>query len=431
MTDGPKLSARLPMVVGTLALILLVGGVGFWSVRTEIAGAVIASGTIVVENNRQVVQHAEGGIVERIAARDGQRVEEGDVLLELDGSLLRSDLAVVELQLIELRARRVRLEAERDEADSMRDLSGLIAEGGDAAREQAEGQRVFFEARKETFEKQLGQIAERIHQAEDQIAGAEAQLESLSKLQILSSEELEVQEDALARGLTQADRVSTLRREAAQLTGDIGRLQSDVARLRGSISELEIERVRLQNARREAAISELRDIQFNQLELAEQRSSLLKRIERLSLRAPTAGIVHGSSVFAQNAVVQPAEPLMYVIPQDLPLLINAQVEAIHIDQVHVGQAATLRFSAFDQRQTPEVSGQVVTVSADVLRDELTGVPYYRVDLTPLEEDIPKLNGQVLLPGMPVEAFIRTDDRTPLSYLTKPLTDYFGRAFRES
>ena len=431
MTEDPKLSARLPIVVGTMALVLLVGGVGLWSVRTEIAGAVIASGTIVVENNRQVVQHAEGGIVDAIAARDGDIVEEGDVLIQLEGSLLRSDLAVVELQLIELQARRARLEAERDEAVSMRDLSGLVAEGGDAAREQVEGQKVFFAARKETFEKQLGQLAERIQQAEDQISGAEAQLDSLSKLQILSSEELDVQEDALARGLTQADRVSALRREAAQLTGDIGRLQSDVARLRGSISELEIESVRLQNARREAAISELRDIQFNQLELAEQRRSLLKRIERLSLRAPMAGIVYGSTVFAQNAVVQPAEPLMYVIPQDLPLLINAQVEAIHIDQVHVGQAATLRFSAFDQRQTPEISGQVITVSADAIRDDVTGVPYYRVDLAPLEEDLPKLNGQVLLPGMPVEAFIRTDDRTPLSYLTKPLTDYFGRAFRES
>ena len=144
-----------------------------------------------------------------------------------------------------------------------------------------------------------------------------------------------------------------------------------------------------------------------------------------------AGIVYGSTVFAQNAVVQPAEPLMYVIPQDQPLIVNARVEAIHIDQVHVGQTATLRFSAFNQRLTPEVTGIVLDVSADVFHDEVTGMTYYRVDLAPLAEELPKLEDQVLLPGMPVEAYLRTDDRTPLSYLTKPLTDYFGRAFRES
>ncbi|MDJ1006353.1 MAG: HlyD family type I secretion periplasmic adaptor subunit [Paracoccaceae bacterium] len=430
MTERPTFSARLPIWVGVLALLLLLGGVGFWSVRTEIAGAVIASGTIVVENNRQVVQHAEGGTVERIAVRDGGRVAAGDLLIELDDALLRSELAIVELERIELRARRARLEAERDESDVVKFPQELAEEGG-AALEQIEGQRVFFEARKETFEKELNQLVERTHQIEEQIAGSTARLDALTRLLELSTEELTVQEDALSRGLTQGDRVSALRREAVELAGDIGRLQSDIARFSGEIAELEIERVRSQNARREAAISELRDIQFRELELDEQRLTLLRRIDRLDIRAPVSGVVLGSTVFAQNAVVQPAEPLMYIIPQDQPLIVKAQVEAIHIDQLHVGQPATLRFSAFNQRLTPEVTGEVVTVSADVFRDEVTGASYYSVDLSPLEEELDRLNGEVLLPGMPVEAFIRTEDRTPLSYLTKPLTDYFGRAFRES
>ena len=431
MTKQPTYSARLPLLIGFTALALLVGGVGFWSVRTEIAGAVIANGMIVVENNRQVVQHAEGGIVGRIAARDGDRVEAGALLIELDDSLLRSELAVAELQLIELKARRARLEAERDEKDGVDFPTELVEQGGPAAREQVEGQRVLFLARKETFEKQVSQIAERTLQTGNQIAGAEAQLAALAMQEELTLDELAVQEDALARGLTQSLRVSALRLDAARLQGEIGQLRSDIARFRGEIAGFEIERVRLQNARREAAISELRDIQFRELELTEKRHSLLKRLDRLDIRSPVAGIVYGSTVFAQNAVVRAAEPLMYVIPQDQALIVNARVPAIHIDQVHVGQPATLRFSAFNQRLTPEVTGTVIDVSADVFQDEATGMTYYRVSLVPVAEELPKLEDQDLLPGMPVEAYLKTDDRTPLSYLTKPLTDYFGRAFRES
>lgn len=431
MNQRPVYSARLPISLGFIALLLLVGVVGMWSVRTQIAGAIIANGMIVVENNRQVVQHPEGGIVETIAARDGDVVATGDLLIALDGTLLRSELTVAVLQLVELRARRARLEAERDEANEIVFPDELLALEGKAERGQIEGQRVLFLARRETFEKEVSQLRERLEQTRTQISGTEAQLAALAVQEEIALEELTVQTEALKRGVTQATRVSQLRREAAQLAGQIGQLTSEVARFKGEIAAIEIEIVRLANQRREVAIGELRDIQFRELELQEQRASLEKRLERLDIRAPVAGVVYGSTVFAQNAVVRSAEPLLYVIPQDQPLIVNARVDAIHIDQVHVGQPATLRFSAFNQRLTPEVAGTVSFVSADVLQDEVTGLSYYRVGLVPLSSELPQLEDQDLLPGMPVEAFLRTDDRTPLSYLTKPLTDYFGRAFRES
>lgn len=430
MSERPAYDARMPIAVGFLALGLLVGGVGVWSVRTEIAGAIIADGTIVVENNRQIVQHAEGGIVDRIAARNGDEVKSGDLLIELDDTLLRSELALAELRLIELRARRARLEAERDESDKMSFPENLLGHPGDAAAEQIEGQRVLFVARKETFDKELSQLAERIEQTGNQIDGTEAQLAAIILQEELAREELEVQQTALDRGLVQSQRVSALRREVARLAGEAGKLRADVARFKGEIATLEIERVKLQNSRREIAISELRDIQFQELEFIEKERSLTKRLDRLQIRAPVSGIVYGSTIFAQNAVVRPAEALMYLIPQDQPLVVNARVPAIHIDQLHIGQPATLRFTAFNQRLTPEVSGIVTALSADVFRDENTGATYYQVDLAPLKEEVAKLENQELLPGMPVEAFIRTESRTPLSFLTKPLTDYFGRAFRE-
>ena len=427
----PTYSGRFPLFVGCSALIVLLLGIGVWSVRTEIAGAIIASGTIVVENNRQVIQHAEGGVVGEILARDGDPISEGDLLLRLDGTILESELALAELQLIELRARKARLQAERDEASDIIFPKDLLALNTDAATEQIEGQRKLFEARRNSLETERKQIAEQIKQIHNQIEGAEAQQAALSVEEELVGNELRDQESLLERGLVQNQRVSTLRRDAAQITGQIGMLNANAAQFRGQIAALEIELLRLVTSRQENAITELRDIQFNELELTEQHRTLLERMSRLDVRAPVGGIVYGSSVFAEKAVVQSAEPLMYVIPQDQPLIISTRVEAIHVDQVHMGQEATLKFSAFNQRTTPELNGSVISVSADVFEDENTGMSYYRVDVEPLDDELAKLDELEILPGMPVEAFIKTDDRTPLSYLTKPLTDYFGRALRGS
>lgn len=430
MINSPTYSARLPLIVGFTSLAFLIGGVGFWSARTQISGAIIASGMIVVENNRQVVQHAEGGVVGGIEVRDGDTVGAGDLLIKLDNTLLQSELSVAELQLVELGARQARLKAERDEAETISFAAELLRLEGAAAKEQIDGQRKLFEARRVSLAKEQGQIGERIKQTGNQIDGAEAQLAALAIQKELIGAELADQVILLEKGLVQAQRVSTLRREAARLAGEIGKLRSDVAQFKGQIAAFEIETLRLGTKRREAAIQDLRDIQFRELEIREQRRSLVERLARLEIRAPVSGIVYGSTIFAQHAVIQPAEPLLYVIPQDQPLIVSARVEAIHIDQVFVGQTATLRFTAFNQRLTPEVIGQVTSISADVFQDEITGLNYYRVDLIPRAEELPKLEDQALLPGMPVETYLRTDDRTPLSYLTKPLTDYFGRAMRE-
>ncbi|MEM9425065.1 MAG: HlyD family type I secretion periplasmic adaptor subunit [Pseudomonadota bacterium] len=423
-------SPTLPLVVGFAALALLVGVIGFWSVRTQIAGAIIANGAIQVENNRQIVQHAEGGTVGEILARDGDLVMAGDTLILLDDTLLRLDLSVIDLQLVELTARRARLEAERDGADHMT-LPAQLANVGATAQDQIDGRRKLFGARRDTLERELTQIGERIRQTRNRIVGTEAQIAALITQTELVTAELNAQEELLRKGLVPAQRVSMLRREAARLAGEIGALTARVAEFRGEIAGNEIERLKRETTRRENAISELRDIQFRELELTEKRRSLTERLARLEVRAPAAGVVYGSTVFAEKAVIRPADTLMFIVPQDQPLIVSAEVEAIHIDQVRVGQPASLRFPAFNQRLTPEVAGQVLTVSADILVDDRTGMSYYKVEIMPLQSELSKLSGHALVPGMPVETYLKTDDRTPLSYLTKPLTDYFGRAFRES
>ncbi|WP_237212571.1 HlyD family type I secretion periplasmic adaptor subunit [Ruegeria lacuscaerulensis] len=428
----PVWSITIPALVGFAALGILVGGLGIWAVQTRLAGAIVSQGSIEVQSNRQVVEHPDGGVVGEIFVRDGDDVAAGDLLVRLDDTFLSSEKTIVESQLFELLARRIRLEAERDgvDADALAtQLAELqMREGIDP--ELIAGQQRLFEARLETMTQQTQQLGKQTVQIESEIEGTEAQLVSLRRQVELIQNELKDQQDLLQRGLTQASRVSALQREEASLTGEIGRLEASVARLKGQIAATEIEIVELTATRREEAITALRDAQTQISELDERRLSLDVQLSRLDIRAPVTGSVYGSQVFALQSVIQPAEPMMYVVPQDTPLLVAARVDAIHVDQLHIGQPVALRFPAFNQRETPEIDGRVITVSADTFTDENTGQTFYRAEVVPEDDQIERLNGQALLPGMPVEAMIKTDERTPLSYLIKPLADYFNRAFRE-
>lgn len=425
-------SARRPILIGLAALIILIGGLGLWSVTARIAGAVVASGVVEVESNRQVVQHPEGGVVGEILARDGASVTAGDVVLRFDDTLVRSELAIVEGQYFETLARGARLEAERDEADTitfpalLTDRAATHAE----ARDQMEGQSRLFSARRASLVQQSEQLQEQARQIGNQIDGTRAQLTSLAAQQKLIADEITDQRSLLDRGLAQASRLSALQREDARLLGEIGQLDALIAQYRGEIAGLRLQELRLATTRREEAITQLRDLEAREIELAERRLALLDRLSRMEVRTPVSGRVLDSQVFALRAVVQPASPILYVVPQGQPLIINARVEPIHIDQVQIGQEASLRFTALDQRLTPEITGTVSNLSADALVDAVTGQPYFAADIVPRAEDLGKLGTQHLLPGMPVEAFIKTTDRTPLAYLTKPLTDYFTKAFRE-
>jgi len=223
----------------------------------------------------------------------------------------------------------------------------------------------------------------------------------------------------------------TLQREEASLLGQVGALKASKAQSEGRITETEIEIIKLNTNRREEAITRLRDLQFNELELREKRRSYQEKLSRLDITAPVSGVVYGLAVFAPRSVIRPADPVLFIVPQDRPLIIAAKVATIHVDQIFTGQEVSLRFSALDQRNTPELFGEVVTVSPDAFQDEKSGTAFYRAEIVLLEGEVEKLpDGVTLIPGMPVEAYLRTNDRTPLAYLVKPLSDFFNKAFRE-
>lgn len=426
--------ARRPIIIGLLWLLILVGGFGTWSVVFSISGAVIASGRIEVDQNRQVVQHQDGGTVSEILVEEGDTVAKDTVLLRLDSSRLKSQLVITEGQLFELMARRGRLEAVRDTKDDIDfdpELNELAANRPEV-QDLMDGQQRLFQARKETIARQTEQLQKRSSQIHDQIVGIKAQQQSTQAQLELINEELANQLILFERGLAQAGTVLNLRRTEADLGGTLGELIASQAQAEGRITENDIEIIRLGTTLREEAISRLRDLRYQELELAENRRSLLERLNRLDITAPASGIVYGLKIHTLRAVIRPAETVLYLVPQDRPLVIAAQVAPIDIDQIFVGQEVTLRFSALDQRSTPELFGTVMLISADSFEDEATRMSHYRAEIELKDGELSRLpENTVLIPGMPVESYIRTTDRSPISYLVKPFTDYFMKAFRES
>jgi len=428
----PRWGAAKPVLAGVLALILLVGGLGVWGVMARISGAVITTGTVNVETNRQVVQHPDGGVVGEIFVDESDTVAKGDVLIRLDGRKQRSELTIVEGQLREIAARKARLMAERDSADAIDFSDHLLAEAevNPEVAAMIKGERTLFEARRETLRQEARLLREQNNQIDQRIAGINAQLRALETQADLVGQELRDQQRLLANQLTQVARVNELKREEANLLGQIGRMEAQMAELRGQAASNDISLLQLDTRRREEAVGTLRDLQFREIELAERKLDLEDTLSRLDIRAPVSGLVYNLQVFAEQSVVRPADPLLYIIPQDQALVVSARVESLNVNDIYVGQEAALRFPGFDQKTTPELFGQVTKVSADVVKDERTGMDYYAAEIMPYPTELAKLGEDRLLPGMPVEAFIQTGERSPIAYLAEPMLGFFNRAFRE-
>ncbi|WP_299193894.1 HlyD family type I secretion periplasmic adaptor subunit [uncultured Litoreibacter sp.] len=430
---GEKWPATFPVMLGSLALIILVAGFGSWGVMANIAGAIIATGKIEVDQNRQVVQHPDGGVVATVQVSEGQRVEKGQTLITLEATQLRSQLIIAEGQLFEILARISRLEAERDGTDALAvdPLLATTAQNRPQLQNLIDGQERLFRTRLEARDQAVEQLEKRKAQIANQVDGIRAQQDALSQQLDLLESEVTAQQDLLDKGLAQASRVLALRREDARLRGQLGELTAADAESEGRITEIDLEILRLKTQREEEAITQLRDMQYREFELREDRLNLLERLSRLEITAPVSGLVFGLTVFAERAVIRPADPLLFIVPQDRPLLITGEIDPLNIDEVFLNQDVTLRFSTFDARNTPEVFGKVTNISGDVFTRESNGQSYYRIEMALNEGEIARLGDVALVPGMPVDAFIQTDERSPIAYLVKPLADYFNRAFRET
>lgn len=419
--------------LGFGAVIAVFGGLILWSILAPIDGAVIAGGQVVVESNRKSVQHLEGGVIGAIEVREGDLVQEGEVVARLDDTVQRSSAALIDSQLTEAYARRARLEAERDRADTLPEARGVdeILKSG-RFKEKLAGQQQLFEARRETRATQVSLLEERIVQQNERIGGLHAQISSLRDQLALINEELAGVRELHAKGYAPTTRLRELERAAKRLSGERGALSASVAEAQSIIAEARLEIERLKETGREEAITELRDVEVSISELEERRITAQDALRRTEIRTPQSGRVLALSVHTVGGVVAPGAPLMEIVPDGDRLQIMARVAPQDVDKISPGQETIVRFSAFGSRRTPEATGEVRTVSADAMTDEATGAPYYLVlvDIPEGEALSDVLRGERLVPGMPVEAFIRTGSRPAISYLLKPLTDAMARSMRE-
>lgn len=421
------------ITVGLVAIVILIGGIGGWSAYASLSAAVIAAGQVVVSSNVKQIQHPYGGVVNLIAVEDGDRVEAGDLLFSLDETITAAERAVVVNRLSELQARKMRLEAERAGetfAADMASRSSVNTHNIDLSPQALAAEERVFDAREQARNGRKAQLTERVGQLEREIEGLEAQIAAKTEEVRLVEQELADMSTLIADRLIPASRITALKRETTRLQGERGALIAQLARTEGQVSEIRLQSLQIDEDLQTEVTAELRDLDSEMAELLERRIASDERLQHMTVFAPISGTVHESDVHTVGGVLRTAETVMQIVPSSDTLTIEARIPPANIDQVQVGQAATVRLSAFNQRTTPELTGRVSRIAADASEDERTGLTYFTVRIGLPETEIARLNGLELLPGMPVEAFIQTEARTALNYFTKPISDQLRHAMRE-
>ncbi|WP_102225926.1 HlyD family type I secretion periplasmic adaptor subunit [Acidimangrovimonas sediminis] len=422
--EGFALRGRL-MVAGVL-LAGLVGLCGGWAVQAKLSGAVIAHGEVVVRAQLKHVQHPDGGIIRAILVENGDKVRAGQVVMRLEDTQLRAEAAMIDSQIAEFSGRRARLIAARDGVDEIAFPAGFDTDPATAPVAAGERRvhlqdRAMQVLRRDQMQSQIGQLEEQIHALEaQQIANASQRR--------LRAADFERQSSLLSRKLVDVGRVSEIERDLAQLDGKAGEIKANIARLRGQISETRLRLLEIDHQARTEAQKDLRDIDAKLAELAQRAIAARDRLSRTEIRAPIAGVVTDLAVHSEKGVIAPGERVMSVVPEG-ELLVEARLPVTDIDQVRVGQAVRLRFSAFNQRTTPEVAGEVAVVAAAASTGPADGVSYYLTSVR-MTEAAALPEGRRLVPGMPVEVFFQTGQRSALSYLVKPVADQVSRSMRE-
>ena len=419
------------MAAGIAVVIVLVAGVGGWAATTELSGALIAQGSIVVDSNVKKVQHPTGGVVGELRVHDGDHVTSGQIVVRLDDTVTRANLAIVTKGLDEFGARKARLDAERDGADTITFPAEMLARANEPTVANAlTNERKLFELRRTARAGQKSQLRQRVMQLQEEIGGFSAQQNAKSREITLIGQELEGVRDLWKKNLVPITRLTALERDGARIEGERAQLIASVAQAKGKIVETELQIIQIDQDLSSEVAKDMREVDAKIGEFVERKVSAEDQLKRIDIRAPQDGTVLQSTVHTVGGVITAGDPIMLIVPGADNLLVEAKFNPQDVDQLQLGQSATLRFSAFNQRTTPEIIGKVTRISADTTTDQRTGQSYYVVRIAMPTEEILRLGDVKLIPGMPVEAFVQTGDRTVFSYLVKPLSDQLMRAFRE-
>ncbi len=428
-------SARRHTLAGLAVTVMLTGGVGLWATQSQIAGAVIAQGHLRVDTRSKEISHLDGGVVQDILVRDGDQVEAGQVLIRLDPTSVAASLEIVDAQLDEHLALRARLLAENlgHEKLVLDDALAARIAARPEAQARIEGQQAILDAGRTRIERQTSQLREQLRQTEEQIVGYEAQIAALDKQLELVTEELATAQGLHDRGFAPKTKVTELRLREADLMGSRGAIASQAAEAAARGAEIGLRILEVEAERHQVAVQQLREVEAKLNELHEQRIGLAPALQRMEIRAPESGTVLNLQTHTIGGAISPGRPLLSIVPDDEELVVEVRIDAASRDRVWIGQEARVKFPSFNQRITPDIPGQIKTLSADAVEDDRTGMRFYLADLEVDPQalaQIEEINGIRLSPGMLSEVYIHTEDRTAASYFIKPVLDSFNRAFRE-
>ena len=432
---GPRAMIRSLNIAGLTMMVAFVGCIGGWAATSELAGAVIAGGSVIVESVVKKVQHPTGGVVKEILVRDGSAVEQGQIVVRLDDTLPRATLGVVRSQLDENKARHARLLAEREDSGPIAFPEDLVARKAEVTVSEAmNGEQKLFESRKAVRAGQRSQLRERIAQGNEEIRGLAAQQQAKEGEIKLIAEELVGVTDLYKKNLVSISRYMQLQRDQTRLEGERGQFIAEIARARAKISETELQIIQLEQDFRTEVLKELRDTQGKIAELVERVAAAEDQLMRVDIRAPRTGVVHSLAVHTIGGVIGNGETIMSIVPRGDELIVEAKVAPQDIDQIGLGARVVVRIMAGNQRTMPELNGVLSHVSADLTREQASAAMpaqvHYLVRVSLAQTELERLGDFRLLPGMPAEVFIQTQARTPLQYLIKPLRDQIARSFHE-
>jgi len=422
---------RRPAWLGFAVIFLAFGVAGGWAAMAEIDGAVVAEGAVAIETNSKPVQHLEGGIVGEILVKEGQRVEQNQVVLRLSNIQAKAALDTFRYQLLSARVLEARLIAERDEKASIELPADIEALRGDPAMGKTiADQQAQFDDRRRSLQSQIGTLDARIDGLNSQIRGLVIEQESTTKQVAYINQELVGLRQLLVLKLVPLDRVLGMERERTRLEGDIGRGITDQARARNAIGETQMQIQEIRHKFQEETAQAITDVRQKISDLSERQRSAQDVMGRLDIRAPVAGTVQDLKVYGIGQVIRPGEALMEVVPDDESLIIRAHFATTDISHVHSDQKAEIRFPSFHSRSIPVILGRLASVSRDRLTDEVTHQPYFLGQVLVSKLDIPEDLRPRLRAGMPAEVIVSSGSRTVLSYLTSPLTEAWRKSFRE-
>ncbi|MGQ0681411.1 HlyD family type I secretion periplasmic adaptor subunit [Bradyrhizobium sp.] len=423
-------SIRRHLVAGLAVVLLLAGGIGGWGATVPISGALIAPGQVVVESNVKKVQHPTGGVVGEVRVRDGDTVRAGDIVVRLDETVVRANLAIVNKTLYGLWARQARLEAEQRGAEAIRFPGALLERAGEGdARDVMASETKLFEVRVNGRAGQKAQLRERVTQLNEEIEGLSAQERAKDKEIALVEKELVGVRQLYEQRLIQISRLTQLERDSARLNGERAQYIAARAQARGKITETELQIIQIDKDVVSEVSKDLRETTDKIGEFIERKVTAEDQLRRIDIRAPQDGVVLQSTVHTVGGVITAGDAIMMIVPRADDLSVEAKVNPQDIDKLQIGHNTVLRFSAFNQRTTPELNGKVSRISADVTADQRSGQSFYTIRISLSADEIARLGEVKLVPGMPVEAFVQTGDRTMLSYFLKPFSDQLMRSFR--